>query len=127
MWLSETGRRIDVCTDSTASVGTVSIGGADAAVQLDGERRLLDLLRPANILRIPVAGEEQLMLLCGDGSRIAAGTLSAEIPEGMEPGDICIMTENAAITVKNSGAVSITGEVSIRGSLKVNGRSIDGN
>ena len=126
MWLSETGRRIEVRTDSTAEIGTVSIGGAEAAVQLDGERRTLELLRPANILRIPVIGEEQLVLLCGDGSRVAAGTLGAAIPAGMEPGDICIMTENAAITVKNSGAVNISGQVSITGSLRVNGRSIDG-
>lgn len=124
MRISEMLGKTDVCTESAAEIGLVSIGGADAAVKLDGERRSVEILRPANILRIPKADEEQLVISCGDGSRVIAGTVGGEAPDILEPGDIYIKTDNSLIVLRNDGDIAIVGNVKVSGTLTVNGRTV---
>ncbi len=110
MWLSEAKKRTD--TEYT-----------DAAVSISSDT-VLDVLRPANILRLPKSGEKQLVMNCSDGSSVQLGVISDEAPDGLSEGEIYIETANARITIKNNGAVNIEGSVNISGSLTVNGVSI---
>lgn len=110
MWLSETKRR------SEAGSCEASVCMVDSSAE--------EVLMPANILRLPKAGETQLLLSCTDGSSVLLGVVGGETPEGLEQGEIYIKTDSAAVTIKNNGAVNITGTVSITGSLTVNGASV---
>ena len=110
MWLSEAKRRAEAeCTDTAVSIS------ADA---------VSDVLRPANILRLPKSNERQLIMNCSDGSSVQLGVISDDVPDGLSAGEIYIETANAKITIKNNGAVNIEGSVNISGSLTVNGVSI---
>lgn len=104
MWLSETKRRSEAGS-CEASVCVVEDGVQDA-------------LKPANILRIPKTGEAQLLLSCTDGSSVLLGVVGSDTPDGLLPGEVYIKTDSASITIKNNGAVNITG------SLTVNGTSV---
>ena len=122
MWIDDLLNRNE---KELAQTGTVSIGGEVPAVETDCEHRELKILRPAGILRLPRLAERQLVMDCGD-EFVTLGPVEGETPEGLLPGEMYIQTENAAVVLKNSGAIEITGEVRITGSLTVNGREVDG-
>lgn len=124
MWLSNAHNANRKCAAS-ADAGPVSIGGITPAVCTDGELRDAEILRPANILRLPKAEEQQAVLNLPDGKIIIIGVLSADIPEGIEAGEVYIKTDDAYIWLKNSG-VEISGNVSVSGTLTVNGREVNG-
>lgn len=123
MWLDEICRREK---ENTAVSGRLSIGGASPAAETDTEHRNLKLVRAGGVLRIPAAGEKQIILACGDGEYAVLGSTEGEIPEDMETGEIFMKTENAAVLLRNSGKIEITGELEISGSLTVNGREVNG-
>ncbi len=123
MWIDELSRRAEDCS---VLGGKLSIGGVSPAAVTDAELRNLKIIRCGGVLRIPIANEEQLLLRCDNGEYAVLGMTEGEIPEDMEAGEICVETENAAVLIKNDGTVKIRGELEIEGSLKVNGRSIDG-
>ena len=110
MWLSETKRRND---NEYPDVSVQEAAGAAT-----------DVLRPANILRLPLDGEKQLIMNCTDGTVVQLGVIDDNIPTGLEAGEIYIETDNAKLTIKNNGAINIIGSVNITGSLTVNGVSI---
>ena len=123
MWLDEIyGRK----AKDTALCGKVSIGGFSPAAETDAEHRDMKILRAGGAVRIPAAGEEQLILRCGDGEYVILGTMNGELPSGMESGEIFIKTENASVLIKNGGGIIVEGDVSINGTLSLNGRSVDG-
>ena len=123
MWLDEicAGR-----SEANAIRGRVSIGGKTPAVESDSELRNLKIIRCGGALRIPAAQEEQLVLRCDNGEYDVLGVTEGGMPEGMEAGEIYIETKNAAVLIKNSGRVIVTGELEVNGSLSVNGRNVDG-
>ncbi|MCF0138155.1 MAG: hypothetical protein HUJ66_07315 [Oscillospiraceae bacterium] len=123
MWMDELDRKYG---GAFARSGRVSIGGASPAAEADTELRELKILRCGGVLRMPAADEEQLILCCDDGERALLGSLDGEIPNGLQPGEIFIATENGALIIKNSGKFLLTGELEICGSLSVNGRYVDG-
>lgn len=110
MWLSETKKR------TGAEPVSASVCIADESTT--------EILRPANILRIPTQGEAQLLLSCTDGSSILLGVIGGDTPDDLLAGEIYIKTDSACVTIKNNGAVNITGNVNITGSLTVNGASV---
>lgn len=109
MWLSEDKRK--------------NTGSIDAAV-FKASGTTSDVLRTANILRVPKSSEDVLVLSCSDGTEIILGSVGGNAPSGLDDGEIYISTDTAQITIKNNGAVNIKGNVSITGTLKVNGVSV---
>ena len=124
MWLSNAFNSKTKQTE-TLDAGPVSIDGTSPAVCTDGEQRDAEILRPANILRLPRLDEQQLVLNLPDGKSVVIGVLDSEVPDGMEAGEVYITTDNATVWVKNSG-IELVGNVSVSGTLKVNGRNVSG-
>ncbi len=124
MWLSNA---FNAKTKQTAMLdaGPVSIDGTSPAVCTDGEQRDAEILRPANILRLPKVDEQQVILNLPDGKSVVIGVISSDIPEGIEAGEVYITTDNATVWIKNSG-IQLAGNVSVSGTLKVNGRNVSG-
>ena len=124
MWLSNA---FNLKTKQTAALdaGPVSIDGSSPAVCTDGEQRDAEILRPANILRLPKVDEQQVILNLPDGKSVVIGVISSDIPEGIETGEVYITTDNATVWIKNSG-IQLVGSVSVSGTLKVNGRNVSG-
>lgn len=123
MWIDDINRR---SRELTAVGGKLSIGGVLPAAETDSEHRDLSIVRAGGVLRIPAAGEKQIILACDDGEYAVLGRTDGEIPQGMEAGEIYIETENAAVLIKNNGKIKITGELELTGSLTVNGRVVNG-
>lgn len=109
----------------TLDAGPVSIEGTEPAICTDGEQRDTEILRPANILRLPKVDEQQVILNLPDGKSVIIGVLSSDVPEGIEAGEVYITTDTTTVWVKNSG-VEIEGNVSVSGTFKVNGREVNG-
>ena len=124
MWLSNAFNAKPKCAETT-DAGPVSIEGSEPAVCTDGEQRDTEILRPANILRLPKIDEEQLVLNLPDGKSVIIGVLSSDISQGLKAGEVYIKTDNTTVWIKSSG-VEISGNVSISGTLSVNGRKVNG-
>ena len=106
-----------------ADIGSVTIGGDSVAVLTEGEMRRLAIAAPGGYVWRPSAGDSVLVLKTSDGESLAVGALRNESPEGMENGEVYIISKGgAAIRLKNSGKIELLGEVEIQGSLSINGR-----
>ena len=111
MWLSES-RRKSGYENTEAAIGVVG-SGTDS------------VLMPSGLQRVPKQNETQLRLTCSDGTSVLLGTVGVGYETGLAPGEIFIKTDNASITIKNNGTVSIDGAVKITGSLTLNGVSLN--
>ncbi len=114
MRIGETGRKTN--DGAALSVARVSIGGENPALVSGKEYRGCELLCPGGILRIPKAGEEQLLIKTEDGSVLAAGVCGIEIPDGLSDGDILIKNGQASLCLHSDGSIEIYGKVLINGS-----------
>lgn len=124
MWLSNAFNTRAKCGLGT-DAGPVSIEGSEPAICTDGEQRDAEILRPANILRLPKLDEEQMVINLPDGKSVIIGVLSSDIPEGLEAGEVYIKTDNAVVWIKNDGVV-VDGNLAVSGTLSVNGRVVNG-
>ena len=98
---------------SAAARGTVSIGGAEAAVLAEGEMRALRALAPGGYVWRPKSGAQVLVMKGED--KCILGELDGSGPS-LAPGEVCIHSlGGASITLRNDGRVDITGEVFING------------
>ena len=60
----------------------------------------------------------------GGEERCVAAADPGEMPEGMQPGEICIRSGDSAIFLKEDGTIAITGKVAVSGSLTLNGTPV---
>lgn len=124
--IPELYKRKEIKSASGAALGDISIGGTAPAVNDDCEIRNVLMLRAANAVRLPKAGEKQLFISCPDGSTVVLGTVEGTVPANLMPGEIYIETASASLLMKNSGSIEIHGDVSITGTLEINGSEISG-
>ena len=87
--------------------------------------REAEILRPANILRLPKVEEQQVILRLPDGKSVILGVLSPSVPNGLDAGEVYIKTDDAEVWIKNDG-ILLNGDVSVSGTLTVNGREVNG-
>ena len=119
MWLSRTMVRRQPEAEP-AVLGTVSIGGADAAVVTDGEKRHARLISPGGYCWQP--GAEDGVLVLKGSELYVAGALQ---PGGeIAPGEVLIYSNGASIWLKNTGEIELCGRVNIRGEAYVNDRKV---
>ena len=119
MWLS---RKIVQHTpeNEAATLGTVSIGGADAAVVTDGEKRNARVISPGGYLWQPDTSDSVLVIrgneLYVPGVLQSGGALA--------PGEVMLYSGGASIHLRNDGTIEITGRVEITGEAFVNNRRV---
>lgn len=102
--------------DSRAELARVSIGGTEPALVGDCEHRAVTLIAASGVLRIPKAGEEQLVLKTKDGVFAALGVCADEVPDGLSEGDILIKNGAASIMLHSDGRVELCGKLIVNGS-----------
>ena len=120
MWLS---KRIVQETPEfePATLGTVSIGGEDAAVVTDGEKRDVRIISPGGYCWQPGAGESVLVLKASQ--TYIPGALQTAQAE-LAPGEVMVFSNAARLVLRNNGDIEVKGRVRITGRLFVNGREL---
>lgn len=108
-------------TEANADIGVVTIGGENTAVYTDAEHRGIKVCAPGGFFWRPRAGEEVLVIKSDAGENCAVGVCGAVPPVSLMEGEVYIKTSSTAIHLKNSGGISITGNVNVEGVLRVNG------
>ena len=113
MWLSErsVGNRPRPGTE--AGVGTVTIGGAAAAVLLSGENRNLGLLHPGGMQWQPEKNDQVMVLQTSDGERFILGTAAAG-REALEDGEICLSCGDVKLKLGRDG-IHMSGRLFLNG------------
>ncbi len=125
MWLSEKAAVSGAENRSPAQLAEVSIGGALAAAVGEGESRGLTVIAPGGVLWKPVAGQTALCVDCADGAAALAGVCESDYPAGMASGELLLRSRTgAAVWLKNDGSIVLTGDVSVVGTLRLNGASV---
>lgn len=117
VWLSE--KASAQAESGQAFIGTVTIGGENAAVEASGESRNLKTLGLGGFSWQPSAGQQVLVLKCGDEGDVIAGVVgnAAEAAGG----ESVMGSGPAKIRVCGNGTIELTGVVNITGALLVNG------
>lgn len=120
MWLSKRIMYENPEPDA-ATLGTVSIGGEEAAVVTDTEKRRARLIAPGGYCWQPSTSENVLVV---KGNELyLAGRLVEDA--GIETGEVCIYSKGASITLKNDGKIEVSGELWLDGDLYVNGQKME--
>ena len=119
MWLSKKVVREQAEYDA-ATLGTVSIGGSDAAVVTDGEKRNARLITPGGYCWQPSADDSVLVI---KGNELYVPGVLQQAEE-LEPGEILIFSNEASVRLKNNGKIEIDGKVYVTGNLFVNGKRV---
>ena len=119
MWLS---RRIVQETPELepATLGTVSIGGEDAAVVTDGEKRNARVISPGGYCWQP--SEADSVLVIKGNELYVPGMLQSG--KALAPGEVMIYSRGASIRLRNNGTIEIDGRVEITGEAFINGRKV---
>ena len=119
MWLSKRIMQQQELSDA-ATLGTVSIEGSSTAVVTDGEKRHARVTAPGGYDWQPKKTQGALVLRSNE-DYIAGVPVNAG---GLAPVEVRIFSDGAEITLLNNGDVRIRGEVSVVGTLTVNGREV---
>ena len=130
MWLSRQVR--PAAADAGADLGVTTISGQKVGVVTRGEVRDLPIYGPGGYLWSPANGAAVLVVKGGPGGeeQCVAGARPLEETRQIEPGEVYIYGpgENA-VYLRQDGSVelrgtrlSLVGEVSVEGSLTVNGQ-----
>ena len=125
MWLSGQHKRPADCGEG--QTGIVTVGGGEAAVQLDSERRGLEVYTPAGYRWTPEAGQ-RVLVIRGQG----------EIPcivgvrqDSARPASVGISAKTVSvsgqdISVRAGGDAVIEGQsVDLRGGVRINGEPLE--
>lgn len=125
MWLSEKTAQNGAQNALSAEFATVSIGGGTPSVEAGGEMRGLGIVSAGGYAWYPKAGQQVLVLKCGDDGEFVAGALQdAEMPT-LRSGEIYISAgTGGAVHIKQDGSIELTGRVNVLGELCVNGAAV---
>lgn len=125
MWLSEQAAAPRE-KEAAAAVAEVTIGGRRAAALADGERRELSAAGPGGYDWLPEAGARVLLVRCADGTEVIAGVLPDGEAAGLSAGDVRLHTPGAALYLRADGRIELAGDVTVTGTLTVNGTPVPG-
>jgi len=123
MWISAKLAKNVQEDAGSGEIGQVTIGGDRPAVVTRGESRGLSVAAPGGYLWRPAAGDQVLVIPCGE-EYVVAGVVSDEAPE--ENGEVTIKSETGAvIRLKNNGEILLEGDVKVLGTLEINGIPVE--
>lgn len=111
MWLS---KRImqELPEPDSATLGTVSIGGEDAAVVTDTEKRQAKIITPGGYCWKP--GVSDSVLIVKGNELYLTGQLMHSAQELAE-GEVKVFSLGSAITLQNDGTIVLNGNVELYG------------
>lgn len=120
MWLSSQGKGYG--REQTAETGAVTLTGETVAVELDSERRGLEVYAPGGYRWRPERGQKVLVVKTTEGACVV-GVPSAS---GVEDGEVGLAADGgAALTLKRDGRVLLEPAVEISGTLTVSGEELE--
>lgn len=116
MWLAKQQKR--ETEEPAGRVGQVTLGGETPAVELDSERRGLEVYAPGGYHWRPAPGQ-RVLVLKADGAPCIAGAPAAG---GVQPGEVELESAGGAkLRLDNQGSVTLTGNAAVTGTLTVGG------
>ena len=117
MWLS---KRImyEIPEPDSATLGTVSMGGENAAVVTDTEKRDAKVISPGGYCWQPSASESVLVI---KGNELYVPGKLQEQARSVAPGEVMIYSQNAQITLRNNGDIEIRGDLKVSGDVRIDG------
>ena len=121
MWLSEHAAAGGRTERARAKIGTVTIGGKNAAVLLSGEQRNLGVIAPQGMQWRPGREQQVLVLETDDGERYILGVAGTG-GESLSEGELCLKCGETWLKLGHDGSISAEGEVHICGDVYVTGR-----
>ena len=121
MWLSEHTAAAGRAQHARAGVGTVTIGGRNAAVLLGGEQRNIGIIAPQGMQWRPAREQQVLVLETDDGERYILGAADPG-GDGLGEGEICLKSGETWLKIGRDGSISAEGEVHICGDMYLTGR-----
>ena len=107
-----------------ADQGVSTIVGDQMGVVTRGEVRQLPIYGPGGYVWLPESGASVLVIKGGPGGeeQCVCGGKQAEVPKGMQPGEVYIYgPKGSNVYLQKDGTIELTGRISIRGQLLVNG------
>lgn len=122
MWLAEQGKQPRTTAD--ADLGVTTISGDSAGVVTRGEVRRLPVFGPGGYVWMPESGGTVLVIKGGPGGeeQCVAGMKQADIPAGMQAGDVYLHAGKASVWLHSGGRIDLKGTViSVEGELRING------
>lgn len=122
MWLAEQGKQPRTTAD--ADLGVTTISGDSAGVVTRGEVRQLPVFGPGGYVWMPESGGTVLVIKGGPGGeeQCVAGMKQADIPTGMQAGDVYLHAGKASVWLHSGGRIDLKGTVvSVEGELRING------
>ena len=121
MWLSERAAAGGGAERVRAGIGTVTIGGKNAAVLLKSEQRNIGVVGPQGLQWRPGRDSQVLVLETEDGERYILGAAEAG-SETLGEGELCLKCGETWLKIGHDGSISAEGEVHICGDVYVTGR-----
>ena len=113
MWISEQRGKQPV-REATAELGTVTLGGDPAGVNMGGERRWLPVFAPGGYSWRPTVGDKVLVLKTGSqGENPCILGLEQDL-EDLGPGEVRLHGTDSAVQL-SKGRVELTGQVLVNG------------
>ena len=117
MWLSKRIMQERPEPDS-ATLGTVSIGGEEAAVVTDTEKRQAKLITPGGYCWKPSAADS-VLIVKGNELYLTGALLKGA--EELAEGEVRIYSRGASVTIQNDGRIAVSGNVELAGSVEIMG------
>ena len=121
MWLSEHAAAAGGTKRARAGIGTVTIGGKNAAVLLAGEQRNLGVIAPQGMQWRPGRDRQALVLETDDGERYILG-VAEPAGESLGEGELCLKCGETWLKLGSDGTLSAEGEVHLCGDVYVTGK-----
>ena len=123
MWITDR-QAAEPIREPTAELGQVTVGGDAPGVALAGERRSLILCAPRGYHWSPARGDTVLVIK--SGAEQSPCLVGMEVPPGTaKPGDVCLsVAQGTEIRLLPEGGILLAGDITVRGSLTVNGREV---
>jgi hypothetical protein len=118
MWLSKQAAG-GAAEGAHAAVGTVTLGGRDAAVLLSGEQRDLGVISPQGLQWTPKRDRQALVLQTDDGERYLLGVV-AQAGDAPEAGTLRLSSGEVRLEITADG-ICLQGDVYLSGRLFLNG------
>lgn len=115
MWTSSQARAAAMTEERSADLGVVTVGGEEAGVYLNGERRWVRVLSPGGYRWRPAAGETVLVLKTGTDEESCILAAEQAHDTQLEPGEVELSGPDCSVCLSQNGVIELSGSVTVNG------------